>query len=135
MNKKKLQAGLDLIVATGEFNEDYGREVLKLVEITARRRGFYSKFSEFEVEFILKPTIVDYLLMKAKKYDKSKSKAQTFIANVIESAISDGISKVYQDRRGNFTETSVDNMYNIEDKPIPMHSRVELEEIIFGKIT
>ena len=129
-----MQMSLTLVVVTKQFNEMYGKEVLKLIDLTIRKSMLFNRFSEFEVNFILQPKMVDYLLLKAKKYNKDRASAHTFMTSVIHTALSDGISDVYKARRGDFSELDEERLYNRIDEIDEMQF-IESPEVFINKIT
>lgn len=98
--KHLIQKGLDRVVERGEFNELYGKQVLALADSAVMKRGLYYRFTQFEVDYIIRPKIVDNLLLRAHLYDKSKSSAYSFANRVIASAIKDSIRKIRAEKKG-----------------------------------
>ena len=133
IDTKKMQSSLDEVVATGVFNNTYGREVLNLIDATIRRSSLYNRFSDFELQYIIVPKMTDYLLLKAFKYNKSRATAHTFMSTVVHNALSDGISDVYRARRGDFSELIDDKLYKIKDETDSLQL-IESPEVFTNKI-
>ena len=129
-----MQSSLTLITITKAYNEVYGEEVLKLIDLTIRKSALFNRFSEFEVNFILQPKMVDYLLLKAIKYNSKRASAYTFMTSVIQTALSDGISDVYKARRGDFSELDEERLQNRIDEVDEMQF-IESPEVFINKIS
>ncbi len=126
-NKKHIQLSLDKVIETGEFNELYGKQVLALADAAVMKRGLYYRFTEFEVNYIIKPRIIDNLLLKAHLYDKSKAGAYTFVQRVIQSSIQDAVRKVHAEKKGELLDVFYydDMVKKLEETP----DEIDLENI------
>ena len=102
IDKRKLQIALDEVVATKTFNEEYGRQVLEIIDLAVFQKGLRRRFGEFEVDYIFKEQLLfDLLGNKALKYDKARMKANSYMTNIVNSSISDGLRKVMAFKYGN----------------------------------
>jgi len=118
-NKKLIQLSLDKVVEEKEFNELYGEQVLALATAAVMKRGLYYRFTEFEVNYIIKPRIVDNLLLKAHLYDKDKASAYTFVQRIIQSSIQDAVRKVHAEKKGELLDVFYydDMVRKLEETP------------------
>lgn len=110
LNKKKLQDAVDRVVASNSYNEDFGRFVLIFAEASVVKRGLFYRYNEFDIEFVIKPRIVDMLLLKIFKYDKKMASAYTFCSLITTNAILNAIKDLRRAEKGEST-----NVFYIED--------------------
>lgn len=102
--KLTLQEALDLAVETGEYNEDLGKYILDICDDITKKMGLAYRYTEFEVNFILKPRIVDDLLIKTFRYRKSESAANTFMRTVALSGVRHGIDKIRKEKKAEYAD-------------------------------
>ena len=100
LNKRSIQKEVDITVATGKYTENLGQIILDISNISVLKKGLYYRYNEFEIEFIIKPRIVDMLLLKVFRYDKNVSSAYTFLSLITSSAILDAIRDVRKEQKG-----------------------------------
>jgi hypothetical protein len=126
-NKKLIQLSLDRVILEGEFNELYGKQVLALAEAAVMKRGLYYRFTEFEVNYIIKPRIVDNLLLKSHRYNKEMASAYTFVQRIIQSAIQDAVRKVHAEKKGELLDVFYydDMVKKLEETP----DEIDLESL------
>ena len=111
IHKRIIQKEVEETILTGKYTEGFGRICLELADVSVYKRGLYYRYNEFEIDFIIKPRIVDMLLLKVFKYEKDKnSSAYTFISLITHTAIVDAIKDIRRAERG---ETA--NVFYIED--------------------
>ena len=134
LNKRKLQLALDKVVVTGVFNEEYGRQVLELINLSIFQKGLRRRFGEFEVEYILREQLLlDLLGAKVFRYDKAKTKAHSYLTNVMESSVADGLRKVMAFKYGN---ESIAFNSDVADMSINIRNDVNnVEELNLSKLS
>ena len=105
--KRRIQKEVDLTVANGKYTEKLGDVILLSANMAASKRGLYYRYSQFDVDYVIKPRIVDMLLLKVFKYRKDYASAYTFFNLIISSAIKESVTSIRREKRGN----SVDLFY------------------------
>lgn len=99
-NKTTIQRELDATLVSGKWTEILGEIMLEFASSSVAKRGLYYRYSEFEIDFIIKPRIVDMLLLKSFSYDKANASAYTFFSKVTHNAIIDAIKDIRRAERG-----------------------------------
>ena len=110
LNKKIIQVEVEKTLENKKYTEGLGKVILLFADVSVNKRGIRYRFSEFEVDFIIKPRIVDMLLLKVFKYEKSSASAYTFFSLITSSAINRAIRDVRLAERGESK-----NIFYIED--------------------
>jgi hypothetical protein len=110
LDKDMIQKEVDKSLLDGKYTEGVGRIMLLLADISAQKRGLIYRYSEFEVDFIIKPRIVDMLLLKLFKYKKESASAYTFMSLITSTAILDAIRDLRRVDKGDNS-----NIFYIED--------------------
>jgi len=100
LNKRIIQEEVEATLKSGKYTEGLGRVILLFADVSVHKRGLNYRHNEFEVEFIIKPKIVDMLLLKVFKYNKEFASAYTFFSLITSTAIIDAISDIRRDRKG-----------------------------------
>ena len=108
-DKGLIQKSVDDIIETGQYNEEYGKQVLAIVDASVKRRGLYYKYPNDDVDFIIKPKMVDDLLLKVFRYDKNKSSAYTFLVGIMTTAIIDAERKILSSSGNNPIHPNADD--------------------------
>lgn len=130
LNKRVIQKEVDATLESGVYTEGFGEVCLLMAEVSAHKRGLNYRYNEFEVNFIIKPRIVDMLLLRIFKYDKDEASAYTFCSLITSNAITDAIKDIRRASKG-----ESDNVYYIEDiKPEIMRVQVCDSEYISGEL-
>ena len=136
-NKLLMQKYLDMVVKEKAFNEGYGLFVLKYVNHYMVTNAIHKKYDSFDLEYILKPYLVDRLLLKAKNYNKDISEALTFITRICDNALVDGIRKIKKTKGRDSAEIFyTDEMYKFdfqEDTKEEM-SLIEAPEVMINNL-
>lgn len=102
--KLNLQEALDLAVNTKEYNEDLGKHILNIEAEVTKHLGIYYRYTEFEVDFIIRPRIVDDMLIKCFKYDKTTGGARTFLHMVAVSGAHNGVRAARREKQAEFDD-------------------------------
>lgn len=126
LDKNKIQKAVEETIELGEYTEELGHIILLFAELSVLRRGIRYRFTEFEVEFIIKPKIVDRLLTKVFKYEKAHASAYTYFSLITSTAILDAIKDTRRAIRGESKD-----VYYIEE----MYSeimQIKVETDMFG---
>lgn len=123
---KSLQQSLNETVESGKYTETLGEYILKYADEAVYRNGLYYKFSQFDVDFIIRPRIVDDLLIKCKRYDKDKASALTFFKTVIATGIMNGIAKARAEKKAEFSD-----VFYYEDM---LHELMQDEDVAISEI-
>jgi len=110
LNKRIIQEEVELTLELGKYTEKLGECILLFADVSAHKRGLNFRYTTFEVDFILKPRIVDMLLLKLWKYRKEEASAYTFFSLITSNAIQDAINDIRRAERGEFN-----NVYYIDD--------------------
>tara|TARA_R110000803_G_scaffold154286_1_gene219053 strand:- start:4280 stop:4708 length:429 start_codon:yes stop_codon:yes gene_type:complete len=110
LDKKVIQKAVEETIKNGKYTEELGSVILLFAEVSVFRRGLKYRFSEFDVEFIIKPKIVDMLLLKVFKYNKDFASAYTYFSLITSTAILDAIKDVRRALKG-----ESHGVYYIED--------------------
>lgn len=136
INKNLIQKSLDETIAQKKYTEEYGRQVLALADVAVIKRGLYYRFSDFEIDYIIKPKIVDDLLIKCFSYNKERAIAFTFLNRIITTAILDGIRKIRMEKLGVTEDVFYyENMKEVmEDDSLDYDSIMDME-VVFDVIT
>jgi len=121
LNKKIIQREVDATIKDSKYTEGLGEVILLMAEISVHKRGLNYRYSEFEVEFVIKPRIVDMLLLKVFKYDKAYASAYTFFSLITSTAIIDAIKDIKGAVYGNVVD-----MYYLEDIKGEVSSLIEV---------
>lgn len=100
LNKKIIQQEVEATLLQEKYTEGLGRVILLFAEISVLKRGVKFRYNEFEVEYIIKPRIVDMLLLKVFKYDQKYASAYTFFSMITSTAIIDAIKDIRRAERG-----------------------------------
>lgn len=120
LNKKVIQKEVDDTLLDMKYTEGLGKVILLFADVSVYKRGIKYRYNEFEVDYIIKPRIVDMLLLKVYKYDKDVSSAYTFFSMITSTAIIDAIKDIRRAEKG---ESS--NVFYIDDM------QKELKSIIY----
>lgn len=99
-NKEIIQKEVEETILSGKYTERLGEIILDIAEVSVYKKGLYYRYNEFEIEFIIKPKIVDMLLLKVFRYNKDFSSAYTFFSLVTSTAIVDAIKDIRRYERG-----------------------------------
>ena len=110
LDKKVIQKAVEETIKLGRYTEELGSVILLFAEVSVYRRGLKYRFSEFDVEFIIKPKIVDMLLLKVFKYNKEFASAYTYFSLITSTAILDAIKDTRRALKG-----ESQGVYYIED--------------------
>ena len=110
LDKKVIQKAVEETISLGKYTEELGSVILLFAEVSVYRRGLKYRFSEFDVEFIIKPKIVDMLLLKVFKYNKDFASAYTYFSLITSTAILDAIKDTRRALKG-----ESHGVYYIED--------------------
>lgn len=110
LDKKVIQKAVEETIKNGKYTEELGSVILLFAEVSVYRRGLKYRFTEFEVEFIIKPKIVDMLLLKVFKYNKEFASAYTYFSLITSTAILDAIKDTRRALKG-----ESQGVYYIED--------------------
>lgn len=110
LDKKVIQKAVEQTIKNGKYTEELGAVILLFAEVSVYKRGLKYRFTEFDVEFIIKPKIVDMLLLKVFKYNKDFASAYTYFSLVTTTAISDAIKDTRRALKG-----ESQGVYYIED--------------------
>lgn len=100
INKDLIQKEVEATLLQGKYTEGLGHMILLFADVSVYKRGIYYRYNEFEVEFIIKPKIVDMLLLKVFKYNNKFASAYTFFSMVTATAIIDAIKDVRRAEKG-----------------------------------
>lgn len=100
LNKKIIQKEVDATVESGVYTEGFGDVCLLIAEVSVYKRGLNYRYNEFEINYIIKPRIVDMLLLRVFKYDKAEASAYTFLSLITSNAITDAIKDIRRAERG-----------------------------------
>jgi len=100
IDKKMLQIAVDLAIKEDRYNEPLGQCILDFAETSVYKRGLVYRYSEFDVDFIIKPKIVDKLLLSIFRYDKAKATAYTFFSMITSNAIVEAIKDIRRAEKG-----------------------------------
>jgi hypothetical protein len=135
--KAMMQRYLDLIIRERKFNNGYGTLILKYVNHFVVKHHIHRRYSEFEIEYVIKPYMVDRLLLKAKNYNKETSEAMTFVKRVCDNSLRDAIRAVNKMKGDDYTEVFyTDEMFRFdfrEDYQDEMNM-IEAPEIIITNL-
>jgi len=131
LDKKVIQEAVEETIKLGRYTEELGSVILLFAEVSVYRRGLKYRFSEFDVEFIIKPKIVDMLLLKVFKYNKDFASAYTYFSLITSTAILDAIKDTRRALKGDSY-----GVYYIEDmsKEIAQLDNGE-ESSVFDKLS
>ena len=110
LDKEVIQKAVEDTVRLGRYTEELGAVILLFAEVSVYRRGLNYRFSEFDVEFIIKPKIVDTLLVKVFNYNKDFASAYTYFSLITSSAIIKAIKDVRRALKG-----ESQGIYYVED--------------------
>jgi len=110
LDKKVIQREVDKTVSLGKWTEELGSVILLFADVSVYRRGLKYRFTEFEVDFIIKPKIVDMLLLKVFKYNKDFASAYTYFSLITSTAILDAIKDTRRASKGDSAD-----VYYMED--------------------
>ena len=110
LDKKVIQKAVEETIQLGKYTEELGSVILLFAEVSVYRRGLKYRFSEFDVEFIIKPKIVDMLLLKVFKYNKDFASAYTYFSLITSTAILDAIKDTRRALKG-----ESQGVYYVED--------------------
>tara|TARA_R110000744_G_C19145645_1_gene538804 strand:- start:120 stop:548 length:429 start_codon:yes stop_codon:yes gene_type:complete len=110
LDKKVIQKAVEETISLGKYTEELGSVILLFAEVSVYRRGLKYRFSEFDVEFIIKPKIVDMLLLKVFKYNKDFASAYTYFSLITSTAILDAIKDTRRALKG-----ESQGVYYVED--------------------
>ena len=110
LDKNIIQREVDATIDSGKYTEGLGKAILLFVDVTVFKRGLFYRYNEFEINFIIKPRMVDMLLLKVFNYKKSESSAYTYFSMVTTSAILDSIRDIRRAEKGD-----TNNVFYIED--------------------
>ena len=120
--RKTLQEALDEVVEKGMYTKEIAEHILEMTDTVAKKKGLYYKYTQFEVDFIIKPRIIDDLLIKCMRYKKEVGSAKTFMNIIISTAIVEGQRSVRRERSGNFSDVyyyeDIQKIANEEEEPI-----------------
>jgi len=120
LNKKTIQKEVEETLKLGKYTEGLGEIILLFADVSVYKRGLLFRHNEFEIDFIIKPRIVDMLLLKVFKYNKEYASAYTFFSMVTSTAIIDAIKDIRKAEKGIST-----NIYYIEDIKSELKNMVE----------
>lgn len=109
-DKEVIQRAVEETIKLGKYTEELGSVILLFADVTIYKRGLKYRFSEFDIDFIIKPKIVDMLLLKVFKYDKELASAYTYFSLVTSTAILASIRDTRRALKGESTD-----VYYIED--------------------
>lgn len=126
-SKKTIQRELEATLESGKYTEVLGEIMLEFAISSVAKRGLYYRYSEFDIEFIIKPRIVDMLLLKSFSYNKADASAYTFFSKVTHNAILDAINDIRRAERGDSA-----GVFYIEDIGREMSSMVDDSEIFIS---
>ena len=129
LDKMIIQEEVEKTIKNGKYTEGLGKVILLFADVSAHRRGLHYRFSEFEIDFIIKPRIVDSLLLKVFKYKKDRASAYAFFALITTSAITDAIKDL---RKAAKWESK--NIFYLEDMKREIMSLDNTEEFVSGEI-
>lgn len=110
ISKVALQRELEATLEEGKYTEKLGELIMIFADVTVHKKGLNFRFTRFEVDFIIRPKIVDMLLIKTFGYRKNEGSAYAFFNLVTKRAIDIAIKAVNSDRKGNYH-----GVYYIED--------------------
>jgi len=110
LDKQVIQNEVELTLLNKKYTEKLGEVILLFADVSVNKRGIRYRYNEFEVDFIIKPRIVDMLLLKVFNYKKASASAYTYFSLVTSSAINDAIRDVRAAERGESK-----NIFYIED--------------------
>lgn len=110
LNKASIQREVELTIKNKKYTEELGRIILLFADVSVYKRGIKYRYNEFEVEFIIKPRIVDMLLLKVWKYKKKSASAYTYFSMVTSTAIIDAVKDIRRAEKGDSTD-----VFYIED--------------------
>ena len=102
--KTTLQEALDLAVETKKYSEELGKHILNIEAEVTKKLGIRYRFTSFEVDFIIRPRIVDDMLIKCFKYDKTTGGARTFMSMVAISGANNGVRQVRREKKAEFSD-------------------------------
>lgn len=100
LNKAIIQKEVEATLKCGKYTEGLGKVILLFAEVSVYKRGIKFRHTEFEVEYIIKPRIVDMLLLKVWKYKKRSASAYTFFSLITSNAIIDAVKDIRKAERG-----------------------------------
>lgn len=100
LKKKVIQREVDATIESGAYTDGFGKICLLIAEVSIHKRGLNYRYNEFEVNYIIKPRIVDMLLLRIFKYNKAEASAYTFISLITSNAITDAIRDIRRAERG-----------------------------------
>jgi len=100
LNKYIIQREVDATILSGKYTEGLGKVMLLFADVSVYKKGLNYRYNEFEVDFIIKPKIVDMLLLKVFRYNKKYSSAYTFFSLITSTAIADAIRDIRRDKHG-----------------------------------
>jgi hypothetical protein len=100
LNKDLIQKAVEDTIKAGKYTEELGSVILLFADVSVYRRGLKYRFTEFDIEFIFKPKIVDMLLLKVFKYNKDFASAYTYFSMITSTAILDGIKDTRRAMKG-----------------------------------
>lgn len=110
LKKKVIQKEVDATVKSGVYTEGFGKVCLLMAEVSAYKRGLNYRYNEFEINYIIKPRIVDMLLLRVFRYNKAEASAYTFLSLITSNAITDAIRDIRRAERGDCND-----VFYIED--------------------
>lgn len=130
LNKRIIQKEVEATLRLGEYTDGLGEVILLFADVSAHKRGLNYRYNEFEVNYIIKPRIVDMLLLRVFKYNKDSASAYTFFSLITSNAITDAISDIRRAENGEYN-----NVYYIEDiKSEVMRIQVDDSEFNYGEV-
>lgn len=134
LDKKVIQKAVEETIKNGKYTEELGAVILLFAEVSVYKRGLRYRFTEFDVEFIIKPKIVDMLLLKVFKYNKEFASAYTYFSLITSTAILDAIKDTRRALKGEsqgiyYVEDMVKEIAQLDDgADKPLYEKLYIEE-------
>jgi len=100
LNKKIIQNEVEKTLTDRKYTEGLGKAILLFADVSVYKRGIKYRYNDFEVEFIIKPRIVDMLLLKVWRYEKDSASAYTYFSMVTSTAIIDSVKDIRRAEKG-----------------------------------